>query len=241
MLPLRVAAFQRRPRFDDVPGVLAQILTDLQWCDEQGVDLALFPECYLQGYGLDRDVLLKRAYELESDEFQKVLHTLAGIRTTLVLGVVERQGNTLYNTAVVVAAQRLLGAYRKTYPNERAFQAGHDFPVFHQESWMFGVNICNDANYSEAARQVVAQGARLLCYPLNNMLPRDVAAKWRDKSPENLRQRAVENACWVISADVVGEQEGWLSFGCSCVVNPDGQIVARAKEGQEGVVLYTLI
>jgi predicted amidohydrolase len=47
---LRVACFQRRPRFDDVAGTIGTIADDLGWADERRADLVLFPECYLQGY-----------------------------------------------------------------------------------------------------------------------------------------------------------------------------------------------
>ena len=36
---LRVAAFQRQPRFGDVPGTTDRLLADLAWCDGNGVDL----------------------------------------------------------------------------------------------------------------------------------------------------------------------------------------------------------
>jgi 5-aminopentanamidase len=93
---------------------------------------------------------------------------------------------------------------------------------------------------SEAAAIIGRRGARLLCYPLNNMLPTDVAERWRRKSLENLRHRAAETGCWVISSDVVGEYQDMLCYGCSCIVNPDGEIVARVDESGEGVATFDI-
>lgn len=237
---LRVAAFQRRPRFDDVAATVAGLLDDLEWCDAHGIDLAVFPECFLQGYGLDRALLLQRGLELHGAGFAAVRSALAQVRATVVLGMVERQGEDLYNTAAVLGWGRLRGTYRKTHPNERAFDVGTGFPVFGAAGWTFGINICNDANYPEAARRVADQGARVLAYPLNNMLPPDVAARWRERSPENLVRRAAENRCWVVSSDVVGYVDGWMSYGCTCIVDPGGNVVARVGEEQEGVAVHDL-
>ena len=81
------------------------------------------------------------------------------------------------------------------------------------------------------------QGARLICYPLNNMLVPATADRWRHKSVDNLRARAIETGCWVAASDVVGTARNKLSHGCTCIVNPDGIVVARVAScrGRGGV------
>ncbi len=61
MKTLRVATFQRRPRFDDVAGTVERLAADLKWCDDHDVCLAVFPECYLQGYASDPQTIARRA------------------------------------------------------------------------------------------------------------------------------------------------------------------------------------
>lgn len=241
MASLRVASFQRRPRFDDVPGTLERLLADLRWCDAREVALAVFPECYLQGYGRDPEIMARRALALDGAIVEALLATLAPIRTTLVLGVVERREQVLYNAAAVIRQGRLLGRYAKTHPNEKAFAAGTDYPVFEAGGWPFGINICNDANFPDAALRIGRQGARLLCFPLNNMLAPATAAAWRDRGLDNLKQRATETGCWVASSDVVGRSDDQISYGLTCIVRPDGQVTARAPEGREGVALFDLV
>jgi predicted amidohydrolase len=239
----RIAAFQRQPRFGDVAGTTDRLLADLEWCDGEDVDLALFPECYLQGYVLDRPTLSRRALALEQDEaMQSLLARLRSIRSTFILGLIERHGTLVFNTAAVIRRGCVLGAYRKTnlHPKEKAFDAGHDYPVFEVGGWPFGINICNDANFPEAAAMIARQRARLLCYPINNMLPPDVAARWRSRSVDNLQRRAAETGCWVVSSDVVGEHEAMCCHGCTCIVNPSGDLVARVAEDGEGVAMLDL-
>ena len=240
MIPLRLASFQRQPNFNDVPGTVERLLADLRWCDDRDIHLAVFPECYLQGYSRDRQVLRQRALALDSDAFGEVLATLASIRCTIVLGVIERRRSGLYNTAAVIRSGKLLGTYSKTHPNEEAFEAGSNYPVFNILGWSFGINICNDANFPDAALRLSRQGARILCYPLNNMLRPRNADEWRKKSIENLKQIAATTGCWVVSSDVVGRHDDLVSYGCTCIVSPDGQVVERADEGHEGIVSFDL-
>ena len=240
MIPLRVAAFQREPGFDDVPGTVERLLSDLKWCDERHVHLAVFPECYLQGYSRDRQTLERRALALDSAAFEEVLAVFAPLQCTIVLGVIEHRKSALYNTAAVIRSGRLLGTYAKAHPNEDAFEAGADEPVFGTHGWSFGINICHDANFPDAALRLSRQGARVLCYPLNNMLRPSTAEEWREKSLENLRRIATASGCWVVSSDVVGQHDDLISHGCTCIVSPDGQVVRRAPEGQDGVVSFDL-
>lgn len=115
---------------------------------------------------------------------------------------------------------------------------GSDVPVFEIARWRFGVNICYDSNFPEAAAKIAGQDARLICYPINNLMPPDVAERWRSRSIETLRHRAVETGCWVVSSDVVGRHDAMLSHGCTCIVAPTGDVVARVEEGNEGAVVH---
>jgi predicted amidohydrolase len=238
MTTLRVAAFQRIPLIDDVPGTTERLLEDLAWCDRHDVALALFPECYLQGDAADRETICARALTADGAEFAQVLGRLAAFRVAFVVGFIERRGATFLNSAAVVRAGRLLGVYAKRHPNESGFEAGREQPVFVAGGWTFGVNICNDANFPEAALGISRQGAQLLCYPLNNMLPPDIAVRWRSRSVRNLCRRALDTGCWILSADVVGNLHDRTSYGCTCIVRRDGCVIARAGEGSEAVVTF---
>lgn len=237
MSTLRIAVFQRTPLFDAIPGVLARLRADLAWCAHHAVDLALFPECYLQGYASDRATIARRAIDAGSGAMDSLREITAGSGTELVIGFAERRGGVFHNSAAVLRDGILRGVYAKTHPNESGFDAGAAWPVFNLGGRRYGINICNDANFPEAARAIAAQGASLLCYPLNNMLRPAVAEAWRGRSLDNLRARARETGCWVASADVVGVHEGRVAHGCTCIVGPDGKLVARVPEGVEGTAV----
>jgi predicted amidohydrolase len=139
---------------------------------------------------------------------------------------------------LVIENGHVVGRYAKRHPNEPGVVAGTASPVFARGGVRYGINICNDANYPEVAGELAARGAAVICYPLNNMLSPDTAEHWRKRSVENLRSRARQTGCWIVSADVTGSHGALLSHGCTMIVRPDGTIAARVAEGAEGVAIY---
>jgi 5-aminopentanamidase len=237
---MRVGTLQKTVAYDKLEVMTEGILRDLHYCDVHALDIVCFPECYLTGYYLGLEEITRYALSLDSVEFKTFLGACSSFRTTFIIGLIEKTDTGFYNTAIVVSKGNLLGTYRKTHPNEKHFLAGENFPVFQCNSVTFGINICNDANYPDAASVLAKQGARLLFFPLNNRLPQAVATTWRTKSLENLQRRAKENNCWVVSSDVVGGKDSWLSYGCSQIVSPTGNVVGCVPEGQEGCAIFEL-
>jgi predicted amidohydrolase len=173
-----------------------------------------------------------------------MLKRLATIRATVILGFIERRLASFYNSAMVLSEGRIVGVYSKANPNEQGFQPGTEFPVFDVSGWTFGINICYDGQFPETAQRIADQGARLLCYPLNNMLRPPNAAYWRERTVGILQERALQTGGWVVSADVVGKITGYhaneMSYGCTCIIRPDGEVVARVTELREGVAMFDL-
>jgi predicted amidohydrolase len=237
---MRIAAFQRFPIFDDGARASDALVRDLQWAEARGVELALFPECFLLGHAYDRPTIATRAIRTEGASWRSLLARLAPITTTAIIGTFERRGDVITNSAIVVEQGRVTGRYAKAHPNEAGISPGTDFPIFVRSGIGYGINICNDANFPETAQRLADQGAGLICYPLNNMLKPETAAKWRSRSVENLQARAMQTGCWIMSADVTGRHDGLVSYGCTMVVRPDGAIAVRATESEEGVAVFDL-
>jgi 5-aminopentanamidase len=239
-MTLSVAAFQMPLPSDERLLNLEMIQQKLRWAETQEIQLAVFPECFLTGYFTNASDATRVSLELQSDEFQDVLEQFERYNCTVLLGLIERQGNNLFNTAAVISSGNLIGVYRKTHPNEKCFAAGREYPVFDVQNTKLGINICFDANFPEAAARVAQAGAKMIVYPLNNFLPEETAMRWREKSTENLRLRARETGCYVVSADVAGRNGSSLSYGCTQMIDPAGELLSSVPELETGVITASI-
>lgn len=237
---MRIAAFQRRATFDDMDHVCDVLQRDLYWAASEGIQIALFQESFLLGHSYDPQVIAARADRLADGGLEMICSRLAWADPTVIVGAFERRGDVIVNSAFVIEHGRVIGRYAKAYPNEPGVVAGTDYPVFRRSGLCYGINICNDANQPTVAQQLADQRASLILYPLNNMLPPEIAAQWRRRSVDTLRARARQTGCWVASADVTGRHGQTMSYGCTIIVSPDGTIVSRAREGHEEVAVYML-
>lgn len=239
---MRVAACQPLYLNHDVEQALLTIVRYAEEAAEEEVALLCFPECYLQGYVHAPEDYGKVAIDLTSGDFSRNLTKLADLKPTLVFGLIERDGNDLHNTAVVVRKGELLGRCRKTMllKGESMFRAGSEYPVFEVDGLRFGINVCNDLNFPESARVIAEQGAKLLVCPCNNLLSPANAELWKHKHQEIRRERARETGVYLLSSDVVGEWNGRISYGSTSLIGPDGEIRAELDFMCEGLLIQDL-
>lgn len=236
---VRVGACQTPEVREDVDTALSIIECYAEQARLEGVDLLCFPECFLQGYLVDEEQARHHTLDLDSAAFAEILQRLASTSPTLVFGMIERSDEKLFNTAVMIERGRLIGRYRKSHllDGERVFTPGTAYPIFDVAGLKFGINICYDMQFPEAAMAVAAQGARLMLGPSNNMMRRSRADEWRHLHTPMRAERAKEAGVWLVSADVVGENEGRISYGTSTIINPQGEVVAQLPPLQTGMIV----
>ncbi|MFI5888546.1 carbon-nitrogen hydrolase family protein [Actinoplanes sp. NPDC051513] len=233
---MRIGACQTPEILRDVDASLGVIREFAERADAEGVDLLLFPECFLQGYLVTEQHVREQAWELGSTR----LTELAGIRPMLVLGMIERDGDRYFNTAVVVHDGRVAGRYRKTFltAGESVFTAGDEYPVFECGGVRFGINICFDTRFPEAAGGVAANGGQVLLVPAQNMMPRVKALYWQERHNAIRAERARETGMWLASADVTGERDDErVGLGPTGFLSPAGEVVAQVPAGTSGMVV----
>jgi predicted amidohydrolase len=210
--------------------------------DFQGVDLLCFPECYLQGYLTEYSAAKKHALNLQSPAFADLLARFSGFRSVFVFGFIEAENGCLFNSAAVVHQGRLVGRYRKTHllSGEAIFQPGFEYPVFDVDGLCFGINICYDTNFNNAAAAVAERGGKLILCPANNMMRLQVAERMKPLHNECRAQRAKETGCWLVSSDVTGRRDNRISYGPTAVINPAGIVLAQVPLLQTGMVLANI-
>jgi predicted amidohydrolase len=237
---LRVGACQTPEILGDIEAALVCLQDFATRAAAQGVDVLLFPECFLQGYLVDEQHLRQHALDLGAPRFGAILRRLERIAPTLVFGVIERDGDRYFNTAVVVTRGRLVGRYRKTHlvAGESLFHRGDAYPTFDLRGVRFGINICYDTRFAEAAAAVAAQGAHLLLVPAQNMMRRDAANRWQKLHHTIRAERVRETGMWLVSADVTGERdEHRVGLGPTSVIDPRAEVVAQVPLLTTGMVV----
>lgn len=238
--PFTIAAVQCAPLFDDVAGASAHIVARAREAAEAGARLILFPEAYLQGHSYTSALVARRALPLDDPAILDLAGCLAYLPIMAVIGFFERRDETLYNSAMVMAGGAILGRYAKHDPREGGCTPGTDRPVFDCAGWPFAISICRDTRSADLALDLAARGAKLLCYPLGNMLPPEAADVNWQLTLDCHRARARETGCWVVSSDVVGAHDGWKAYGNTRVIDPHGDVVADVPESEPGMIVATI-
>ena len=99
-----------------------------------------------------------------------------------------------------------------------------------------GISICYDLRFPEVYREQSHRGAELLCIPAAF-----TQKTGRDHWQLLIRARAVENQCYVIAANQVGEHTpGSISYGHSLVVDPWGKVLAEGSDSAADVIFADL-
>ena len=242
MNTVRIAAAQTPEFREDADAALACAAELAARAQDQGAALLCFPEGFLQGYLTDEAPARRHALDLASPAFAAVLARLPKAGPMIVMGLIEVENGVLFNTAVVVHRGALVGRYRKTHllGGERFFAPGTDSPIFEVAGLRFGINICYDGNFPEAARKVAAQGASLIVCPANNMLRRETAETWKHAHNAVRGERCRETGLWMISADVTGERDGRIAWGPTAVLNPAGEVAAQLPLEEPGLLVVDI-
>jgi predicted amidohydrolase len=242
MKTARIAAAQTVEFREDIEAALNCVADVAARAESEGASLLCFPEGFLQGYLTDETPARRNALDLTSSAFEAVLNRLPKTGPMIVIGLIEVEEGRLFNTAIVVDRGALIGRYRKVHllSGEHIFDAGSDSHVFEVDGLHFGINICYDTNFPEAARKIADLGASLIVCPANNMHCRETANALKYVHNSVRGERCRETGLWLVSADVTGERDGRISWGPTAVLNPAGEVVAQLPLEKAGLLVFDI-
>ena len=111
----------------------------------------------------------------------------------------------------------------------RVYSSGNTPKMIKLKEFTLGIGICFDLRFPELFRYYSSQGANLLTISSAFTVPTG-KAHWHTL----LRARAIENQCYVIASGQWGKHNEKLStFGHSLIIDPWGEIIADAQEGEK--------
>ena len=242
MKTVRIAAAQTPEYRGDIEAALAYAVDLTAQAAANGVRLICFPECYLQGYLLNRSDAQRFALDLASAEFNSIVRRFPNSGMIVAMGMIEWDRGRLFNTAVLIQNRSVIGHYRKAHllGGESIFEAGTDACLFAVDGLRFGINICYDTNFPQAAREIADLGGTLIVCLANNMLPGPKAEEFRDLHNAVRGERCRETGLWLISSDVTGERDGCVAWGPTAVLNPVGHIMAQLPLQRPGLLIFDM-
>jgi nitrilase len=262
----RVAVIQAGSSLFNLPRTLDRMEALCDSAARDGVELAVFPEAYIGGYpkGLDfgarvgtrtaagrQDFLRywQSAIELPGPECRRIGSFAAKMRAHLVVGVIERDGATLYCTALFFGPDgALLGKHRKLMPtaSERLVWGqgdGSTLPVLDTPIGKIGAAICWENYMPQLRTSLYAKGVEFWCAPTV-----DEREIWQ----ASMRHIAYEGRMFVLSACqymtradapedydcVQGDNpDTVLIRGGSVIIGPLGDVLAGPVYDREAVIV----
>jgi predicted amidohydrolase len=252
---LRIAACQlrsdiAREGYDPRPANLERALGAIAEAADQGAQLIVFGEIFLNGYESGRFTPRYAVSERADDPFLAPLVDEARSRGVhIVMGATTHKGpfpGDVFNSAVLIGPQGIVGVYSKAHvaafraDDERVvaekawWSPGKELPVFDTPLGRIGIEICYDIWFPEVARTLTLKGAELIV---------NISAAvcgFETSWDHMLYVRSVENSIPYMHVSVVGRQKDFELFGGSRLYSPFGEVLAEAPRGEEAVMTASL-
>jgi NAD+ synthase (glutamine-hydrolysing) len=238
---LRIGLAQINPTVGDFEGNTDKVLSYIADARAQGVDVVAFPELAVCGYPPE-DMLFKPRFV---DENLKCVSRIAADSNgiTVIVGFADAKVD-LYNAAAILHDGRLVDVYHKVYlPNygvfdeDRYFQSGSRAPVYVISGVGVGANICEDIWYEAGPTTYQAyRGAEVIV----NISASPYYVGRRRFRERMLATRASDNVAILAYVNLVGGQDELVFDGNSVIFDPRGELIARGRQFEEGLVIADL-
>jgi predicted amidohydrolase len=231
---MRAAVAQIDPKLGELDRNLETCVAQLEQAANQNAQLLVLTECAISGYMFDSaEEALPYAEEIPGPSAEVFERECRRLGMHVVCGMLERDGDALHNTAVLIGPDGLIGTYRKTHLPflgvDRFVLPGDEFPVYDTPLGRIGIQICYDLRFPEVTRALALKGADIIAHPTNFPL----AAK--PQTEFVTRARAYENRVYLLTSNRVGKERSAEFCGWSQIVEPRGERLAEA--GGEGEAL----
>lgn len=233
---MKIAAVQFDVQFGALQTNLERIKQFAEQAISEGSELIIFPECSLCGYCCDT---IDEAREISIPFDHEYIHDLEQFaeqkQVYLVVGLLELDGDSIFNSLLLIGPEGVVGKYRKTHLPilgvDRFTTPGTDcYGLLEVNGVRIGLLICYDCSFPEPTRILSLQGADLVVLPTN--WPSGALITSRLIPPA----RAMENHIYFAAVNRVGEERGFEFIGNSRICHPQGTDLAFADHNQEEIL-----
>lgn len=230
---MKIGAIQFEPLFGEVDKNLELAESLIKKSD---AELLVLPELFNTGYVFtSRQEAISHSEAIPHGRTTQMLCDVAKEKGIIIIGgLVEKSGDRIFNSSVLVSPDGYIGRYRKVhlfFEETLWFDPGDEgFSVYDAGVCKVGIMICFDWFFPESMRVLSLMGADLICHPSNLVMP---------FCQESMKTRCLENHVFAVTANRTGtEARGDKSLfftGMSQITGPDGTILYRAGEDSQEV------
>jgi len=273
MKDLTIAVAQFQPKDGDKEYNLSVIESLTVQAKELGADAISFHELSITAYTflskLSRNQLNDLAEEIPNgSSCQRLIDLACKYKISILAGLVESDGDLLYNSYLCVDGNGVKAKYRKIHPFIHQYlSAGDEYVVFDLEGWKCGILICYDNNVIENVRATTLLGADVIFAPhVTGCTPSPMPGRgyvadelWqnRAKDPLALRNefdgrkgrewllrwlpaRSYDNGVYYVFTNPIGYDGDQLKNGNSMILDPFGDILQEIKSFDDTIAMATL-
>lgn len=232
----KVAGVQMDIEFANASANLDKMESKLEETTAAGAQLTVFPECTTTGYCFSNLEEAKQVAEGFDGPVVNRVHELCRDKDTMVVfGLLELDGERIFNSLALVGPSGVLGTYRKVHlphlgVDRFTTHGDRPFEVIETPDVRIGMNICYDSSFPEAARVLAVKGADLIALPTNWPPTSGLTA---DVIPN---ARALENHVYFMSVNRIGTERGFEFIGKSKICDPRGASLAFADHAREEIL-----
>ncbi len=242
MRDVTVAAVSFRAEVGAVADNLDRMEAWIAQLAQRGTEIVCFPEMSVCGYDHSPGVR-DLAQSVPGPATERLTEMAVRYSLVVVAGLAEADATgALYIAQIAVGQQGPIGVYRKTHlgPFEReTFRAGDEVPVFATGACVFGIQLCYDTHFPELGTIQSLAGAEVLFFPFAS--PHGSPQSRRERIMRYLPARAYDNACYVVTCNLVGPgMRGGPFPGTALIIGTKGEVVSESVGWEEDAAVATL-
>jgi len=219
---MKVGLVQYSPIWENPNETITIIEKLIDSTELKDVDLLIFPEMSLTGFTMNSKIF---AEEMDGISFNYFMKLARKLKKHIFAGIIERDENDIFNSLIHFDENGLIRIrYRKIHPfslanEDKHYTAGTETVVTKINKISFGLSICYDLRFPEQYRHYGKNKVEVLINIANWPVTR--INHWNLL----LQARAIENQCFVIGVNRVGN-DPFLNYpGNSVVINPMGEVL----------------
>jgi NAD+ synthase (glutamine-hydrolysing) len=247
-MKLRVALAQVNPTVGDLAGNAALIKEGVATAAAQGAQIAIFPEMALTGYPVE-DLALRPSFQQASRIALEQLATEIDPSIVAIVGYLDQVVTTdgagkPQNKVAVISGGAVKASYAKCHlPNYgvfdeyRNFAPGDETLVVRIHGVDVGIAICEDLWIDGGiTAQLAARKPGLVIVPNGSPYERNKD----DVRLSLVTMRARQAAAPLVYVNMTGGQDDLVFDGDSIVVSAAGDVIARAPQFEDGIMLVDI-